>query len=51
MGSGGYGRFGEGYIIPRPTWDAKKDEVEQFYTELAAVTSTAPSDYPVKSSL
>ena len=31
FGSGGYGIFGDGFLLPRHTWNAKKDEVEQFY--------------------
>jgi flavin reductase (DIM6/NTAB) family NADH-FMN oxidoreductase RutF len=34
MGSGGYGKFEEGYVLTMPTWDAKKDEIEQFYKEI-----------------
>lgn len=33
MGGGGYGKWGEGYILERPSWNAEKEEVERFYAE------------------
>lgn len=34
MGSGGYGKWLEGYLLERPTWPERKDEIEGFYGKL-----------------
>jgi hypothetical protein len=33
MGSGGYGKFGEGYQLARPNWKEREEEINNLYTE------------------